>query len=290
MLGFSSVFATAGGALLQVAGPGFVLLALGLVALGSGTFLSVVVPFYGSVGASVPATALFCGAVFITYGIAYNFLKAVLTPPGSPPRAGDSATISPSQHRECRKCGRMKVPRAHHCSVCGRCVLRMDHHCVWIANCVGAHNHRHFVLFMLYTLAGCLFWAAFASPLLLRLGDSADLRAAVPVATLVFTGVMLLSLFLALGLMFSWQVVLALTNQTTIEWHDNRYYAAAARARGLPPFRNPYDLGSPMRNLCEFLGVAPTAASPGRILLALLPHAPVELPSYSSFEGEEYPV
>lgn len=31
-----------------------------------------------------------------------------------------------------------------------RCVLGMDHHCIWINQCVGAHNHRHFFLFIAY--------------------------------------------------------------------------------------------------------------------------------------------
>jgi palmitoyltransferase len=38
----------------------------------------------------------------------------------------------------------------------GRCVLKMDHYCVWVANTVGLLNYKHFVLFLVWALAGCL--------------------------------------------------------------------------------------------------------------------------------------
>mmetsp|Transcript_24180 Transcript_24180/g.28348 ORF Transcript_24180/g.28348 Transcript_24180/m.28348 type:complete len:198 (+) Transcript_24180:716-1309(+) len=59
--------------------------------------------------------------------------------------------------RCCTKCKGMRPPRAHHCSICGKCVLRMDHHCPWVGNCVGLHNHKHFLMFLIYACLGCLF-------------------------------------------------------------------------------------------------------------------------------------
>ena len=61
----------------------------------------------------------------------------------------------------CKKCINPKPPRTHHCSVCNRCVLKMDHHCPWLNNCVGHRNHRHFFLYMVYTVAGCLYIMVF---------------------------------------------------------------------------------------------------------------------------------
>jgi len=285
--------AAVGARLVQASGPGFVLLALGLVALGSGTFLTIVVPFYGAVTESVWPAVLWVCAVFVTYCIVYNYLMAVFTPPGNPPREAapaTGATASPSQpaahspsyhrHAVCSKCKRTKVPRSHHCSVCRQCVLKMDHHCIWIANCVGHNNHKYFVLFMGYVLVGCVFWTALAIPVFVDLGKQGSLyRSAMPVALLTFTAVMLVSLMLALGLMFAWQCYLVLTNQTTIEWHDNRYFRALARARGMPPYRNPFDLGS-RRNLRDFLAVSDS----GSLLLSLLPHTPAVRCSGLDFE------
>mmetsp|Transcript_4304 Transcript_4304/g.5334 ORF Transcript_4304/g.5334 Transcript_4304/m.5334 type:complete len:155 (+) Transcript_4304:824-1288(+) len=54
-------------------------------------------------------------------------------------------------------CNCVKPPRTHHCSTCGRCVIRMDHHCRWVANCVGMHNLKHFLLFVFYTAAVCVY-------------------------------------------------------------------------------------------------------------------------------------
>ncbi len=61
----------------------------------------------------------------------------------------------------CKKCISPKPPRTHHCSVCNACVLKMDHHCPWLNTCVGHRNHRYFLLYMVYTVAGCLFVMVF---------------------------------------------------------------------------------------------------------------------------------
>lgn len=58
---------------------------------------------------------------------------------------------------KCDKCnGRWKPPRAHHCNRCDKCIFRMDHHCSWIGNCIGQANQKYFILFLAYTILGCL--------------------------------------------------------------------------------------------------------------------------------------
>eukprot|EP00161_Ancyromonas_sigmoides_P022883 TRINITY_DN705_c1_g1_i7.p1 TRINITY_DN705_c1_g1~~TRINITY_DN705_c1_g1_i7.p1 ORF type:complete len:532 (+),score=-1.90 TRINITY_DN705_c1_g1_i7:59-1654(+) len=64
-----------------------------------------------------------------------------------------------SESRNIHKCLKCPLPRrparAHHCALCLGCVGRYDHHCPWVNNCVGKRNHRHFMLFLLYTLTSC---------------------------------------------------------------------------------------------------------------------------------------
>lgn len=54
----------------------------------------------------------------------------------------------------CTQCMIRKPLRSKHCRRCGRCVAREDHHCPWVDNCIGLNNHKHFILYVLFLIAG----------------------------------------------------------------------------------------------------------------------------------------
>ncbi len=97
--------------------------------------------------------------VYILFNILFNYISAVVTPPGaSTDVVVDEQPITQYQQlhhqqlqqamygdrdsegdrRHCKKCQLPKPQRSHHCSVCKKCVLKMDHHCkstefLWLA-------------------------------------------------------------------------------------------------------------------------------------------------------------
>jgi|MDSW01.1.fsa_nt_gb hypothetical protein len=168
-----NVFASRACLCFQALGSVMVLVVLGVVAL---TYYTTVVLVYGpaalddrdnnnnAAGAWV-VLAIYHVLIVMTL---WSYFACVLTDPGRvppgwapPPEDEEDERVrtsnSEKRRRFCRKCTAWKPERSHHCSVCGRCVLKMDHHCVWVASCVGAYNYKHFILFLLYTFAACVF-------------------------------------------------------------------------------------------------------------------------------------
>ena len=87
-------------------------------------------------------------------------LKTMFTNPGAVPRHAQPlirASESGIPETICGRCDAYKPPRSHHCRICNRCIVRMDHHCPWMNNCVGANNQKHFMLFLFYTIAQCVY-------------------------------------------------------------------------------------------------------------------------------------
>lgn len=186
---------------------------------------------------------------------------AGLVDPGSrscQPRA------APTTCRYCTKCCAYKPPRTHHCRRCGRCVLRMDHHCAFASNCVGHGNVRAFLCMCVYLAGAALHAAAlllsFDAALALsalgwdgvrgdggigaaeepglgayeswaRAGGSFWVRGMAQVAAtaLVLPGT------LGMGMLASWNLWLALRNQTTIEFKEGVRLARVGSGGAAPP-------------------------------------------------------
>ncbi|KAK9865296.1 hypothetical protein WJX84_004196 [Apatococcus fuscideae] len=75
--------------------------------------------------------------------------------PGMP--LGPVAKMSLDDCTLCRSCQAPKACRTHHCRVCRQCVPECCHHCIFLGQCVGAHNLRHFLLFLVFTIVGCCY-------------------------------------------------------------------------------------------------------------------------------------
>ncbi|KAK7104055.1 palmitoyltransferase ZDHHC22-like [Littorina saxatilis] len=63
---------------------------------------------------------------------------------------------TPAGWKHCPTCQLDAPPRSHHCNFCGHCILKRDQHCFFTSSCVGLYNQRHFVVFCLYGVWGCL--------------------------------------------------------------------------------------------------------------------------------------
>merc|ERR1719313_2153220 len=253
--------------LIKCLGPIFMLLALSLFSFETYTYFVYVLPAMGDDVPSIFQGFVTGVGVFLLLNLIYNYLKAIFTDPGCPPKwdsthmmeeteakDADENGVSRRLTKRCNKCSREKPARAHHCSVCKRCVLKMDHHCPWINNCVGFFNYRFFCLFLMYLWLCCLFvMIVFFSSFLETMNSprrsklSFGARQCVSLSWIIATCILF-----ALLLLGGFHVYLVLTNQTTIEFHTNMTNKDKARRRG-EFFRNPYDLGRP-RNFKQVFG------------------------------------
>ncbi|WWC57688.1 uncharacterized protein I303_100222 [Kwoniella dejecticola CBS 10117] len=105
-------------------------------------------------------------AFFISFaGCSYNLYRAIRSDPGYVPLPINDSEVKEALEdlvdqgrlngtNFCIECMAKKPLRSKHCRTCNRCVAKFDHHCPWIWNCVGYKNHRSFLLFVLFLIAG----------------------------------------------------------------------------------------------------------------------------------------
>ncbi|PIA54705.1 hypothetical protein AQUCO_00900936v1 [Aquilegia coerulea] len=214
--------------------------------------------------------ALMC---LLTYGI------AIVKDPGQVPETfvpdiEDSETPIHEIKRKggdlrfCQKCSHYKPPRAHHCRVCKRCVLRMDHHCIWINNCVGHANYKIFFVFVVYAVSACIHsLVLFVGSILHDDPEVEEQSDGSSRLYYIISGLLLVSITMALSILLGWHIYLTLRNKTTIEYHEGVRAMWLAKKVG-NIYRHPYDIG-PYENLTSVLGpniftwVCPTSSHIG---------------------------
>eukprot|EP00092_Neocalanus_flemingeri_P005893 GFUD01006342.1.p1 GENE.GFUD01006342.1~~GFUD01006342.1.p1 ORF type:complete len:351 (-),score=52.97 GFUD01006342.1:69-1121(-) len=206
---------------------------------------------------------------YLLINVIFHFLMALTISPGIPP----SDRILKEVTSICKKCIAPKPPRSHHCSVCNTCILKMDHHCPWLNNCIGHFNHRHFFLYMLFTVVGCAFlmtfgFEVFYEEFIETWGNNGSIAieetfnekypegglGVFSRRSLVFYETFMTSAcFVTLGALTLWHARLIHAGQTSIEAHINRSETKRMAELG-KVYKNPYDFG-PWFNWYLFLGL-----------------------------------
>ncbi|KAI9176051.1 hypothetical protein H9P43_006416 [Blastocladiella emersonii ATCC 22665] len=209
--------------------------------------------------------AVYGAAALLVVDIFFNYWMAVRTTSYAEDVARDDEDAAMSAAKVCRRCNAPKPERCHHCSVCKRCVLKMDHHCPWLNNCVGHHNHRYFVVFLVYVSLACILFTCFSAP---YAPDAffpfAPWPHAVARDAFLFCFLVTTLLGLLLSGMAGWHVYLAVVRgETQLEWMEN--------AEASPPATSEFNLGW-RENLAVVLN---TAARPWWYVLLPLPVPPV---------------
>jgi len=243
------------------------LLTFALIAVATGLFLAIPVPFllenYVRTGVAVLATTLPLLVVTLT-----SFFLTVFDDPGILPRqsvdlfARRIRRNAPLLRKKevyydgqrfvlkyCETCQLYRPPRCSHCSSCNNCVERFDHHCPWVSNCVGLRNYRTFFIF----ISSCLVLSGLVvAYTILYLVDVSNQKVSIGASSTGFAGfarslsngptaASLVSLIIALfGVVFTgaltvFHTVLIFTNKTTAESfkYTFRGHASPFQPKGL---------------------------------------------------------
>lgn len=129
----------------------------------------------------------------------------------------------------------------------------MDHHCIWINNCVGHANYKVFFVFVVYAVTACIYSLVLLLGSLIIDPEKDDQQSENSFRTVyVISGLLLVPLCIALGVLLGWHIYLILHNKTTIEYHEG-VRAMWLAEKGGSVYNHPYDLGA-YENLTMVLG------------------------------------
>lgn len=155
--------------------------------------------------------------------------------------------------RLCPTCRVRRPVRAKHCATTDRCVVRFDHYCAWIGNAVGTANHFEFMV-MLGLVILCHFWSLPGFIAALRLNWDMTVGEMYQVMS---QDPLLVYLILFQILNGFWESSLwmqqfsgILSNLTMNEKMHSKHYTHFWKNG---KFVNPFDVGSPLANLRDFM-------------------------------------
>ncbi|KZP25294.1 zf-DHHC-domain-containing protein [Athelia psychrophila] len=226
----------------------------------------VIWPWYGST-LSVELLMLLGPFNFLIGMLFWNYFLCATVDPGRVPdswrpdtNSGDGYEVKKltGNPRYCRSCERHKPQRTHHCKQCNRCVLRMDHHCPWVNNCIGHFNYGHFIRFLCYVDASCIFHLTMLTR---RVFAHFDGQYWVEPDTLELVFMILnytlcIPVLLAVGGFSLYHLYSLLGNSTTIEhWEKDKVTTLVKRGK-IHEVKFPYHLGA-RRNVESILGPNP---------------------------------
>ena len=201
------------------------------------------------------AVILVIAGQYFKVNLFFHYWLALTLRPGAPPTSTQQRPFQAVA--VCKKCIAPKPARAHHCSVCDVCVLAMDHHCPWLNNCVGHYNRRHFFLYMLFTVFGCLFIMIFGFEIayeeIMLKSSNDEFYLFSERSLIIYEAFLTTGCFLVLGGLCLWHSRLITRGETSIEAHINRAEKKRMAVNG-KSYKNPYDF-SPVHNWKLFLGM-----------------------------------